>query len=109
MWNTDNVSNISVIFSECYSLSSLPDIYMWNTDNASNMKKIFYNCYSLSTSSLPYISQWKLKISKSSYKCMFEGCIQNLKYPKLLSSDESSSEDDIARKIFSDESEDYSF
>ena len=31
---------------------------------------------------------------------MFEGCIQNLKYPEQFSSDGSSSDDDISNKIY---------
>ena len=32
------------MFSECYSLSSLPDISKWNISNVINMKDMFKNC-----------------------------------------------------------------
>ena len=35
------------MFSDCSSLSSLPDIIKWNTNNVINMKKMFTNCLSL--------------------------------------------------------------
>ena len=44
------------IFSECSSLSKLPDISKWNTDNVINMEGIFYKCSNLK--SLPDISKW---------------------------------------------------
>jgi len=44
------------MFSECSSLSSLPDISKWNTNNVTNMSFMFYGCTSLS--SLPDISKW---------------------------------------------------
>ena len=56
-WNTNNVSNMSRMFCNCKSLSSLPDISKWNTNNVEDMSLMFNNCYSLS--SLPDISKWK--------------------------------------------------
>ena len=55
-WNTSNVHNMSYIFSDCKSLSSLPDISKWNTSNVTDMNGMFYNCKSLS--SLPDTSKW---------------------------------------------------
>jgi len=55
-WNTYNVTNMSWIFSECSTLSSLPDISKWNTYNVTNMSAIFDRCSTLS--SLPDISKW---------------------------------------------------
>ena len=40
----DNVTNMSWMFSECSSLSSLPDISKWNTKNATNMNDMFSEC-----------------------------------------------------------------
>ena len=45
----DNVTNMSWMFSECSSLSSLPDISKWNTNNVTNMIAMFYKCSSLSS------------------------------------------------------------
>ena len=56
-WNTNNVNNMSRMFCNCKSLSSLPDISKWNTNNVEDMSLMFNNCYSLS--SLPDISKWK--------------------------------------------------
>ena len=38
----ENVTNMSGMFSECKSLSSLPDISKWNTNNVTNMSYMFY-------------------------------------------------------------------
>ena len=43
-WNTQNVTNMSNMFSYCESLKSLPDISKKNTINVHNMNDIFY-CY----------------------------------------------------------------
>jgi surface protein len=48
-WNTNNVTDMSEIFYNCESLSSLPDISKFNTNNIIDM----YNCGSLM--SLPKI------------------------------------------------------
>jgi len=55
-WNTDNMIDMSRIFINCYSLLSLPDISKWNTNNLNNMNGVFANCVSLT--SLPDISKW---------------------------------------------------
>ena len=39
---------MSHMFSNCESLSSLPDISKWNTNNATDMSDIFSHCISLS-------------------------------------------------------------
>ena len=55
-WNTQNVTNMSNMFDYCKSLSSLPDISKWNTQNVTYMNDMFCNCYSLL--SLQDISKW---------------------------------------------------
>ena len=35
---------MSYMFSNCKSLSSLPDISKWNTNNVNDMSYMFYNC-----------------------------------------------------------------
>ena len=47
---------MSGLFSECNSLSELPDISRWNTINVKTMNNIFSGCKSLK--SLPDISNW---------------------------------------------------
>jgi len=51
-----NVTDISYMFNNCSSLKSLPDISKWNTNNITNMSYLFNNCSSLK--SLPDISKW---------------------------------------------------
>ena len=46
------------MFSECYSLLSLPDISGWNTAHIKNINNLFFGCYSLI--SLPDISKWNI-------------------------------------------------
>ena len=54
--NILDITNMSGLFSECSSLSSLPDISKWNTNNVIDISELFFNCSSLS--SLPDISKW---------------------------------------------------
>ena len=42
-WNT-NLTDMSCIFSECSSLSSLPDISKWNTIKVTYMNDMLYEC-----------------------------------------------------------------
>ena len=41
-----NITNMSCMFKECSSLSSLPDISKWNTNNVTNMSYMFSGCSS---------------------------------------------------------------
>ena len=70
-WNTNNITDMSYLFYNCSSLSSLPDISNWNTNNITDMSYLFYNCSSLS--SLPDISNWNtnniINISYLFYNC----------------------------------------
>ena len=40
----DNVTNMSYMFYECSSLSSLPDISKWNTNKVTDINSIFDEC-----------------------------------------------------------------
>ena len=51
-----NVTNISYLFYNCNSLTSLPDITHFNTSNVKDMSYMFYGCNLLT--SLPDISKW---------------------------------------------------
>ena len=44
---------MSSMFSNCESLSSLPDISKWDTKNVTNMSGMFYFCNKLSKSDIP--------------------------------------------------------
>ena len=79
-WNTTNVYNMSYMFSYCSSLSSLPDISKWNTNKAINMSYMFYFCSSLS--SLPDISKWNTN-NVTNMNEMFYGCL-NLTTTKII-------------------------
>ena len=59
---TDNVKDMSNIFSGCEFLQSLPDISKWKTDNVNNMSNLFRGCKFIQ--SLPDISKWKLTTLK---------------------------------------------
>ena len=74
------IYDMSQIFSNCISLSSLPDISKWNTNNAIDMSGMFSNCSSLS--SLPDISKWNTNHSPDMSK-MFDNCILLLNIPNL--------------------------
>ena len=69
--NIYNVTDMSYMFRNCSSLSSLSDISKWNTNNVTNMSGIFYDCVSLSL--LPDISKWNTNnVNDMSY--MFSKC-----------------------------------
>jgi len=79
-WNTNNVTDMSYLFYNCSSLSSLPDISKWNTNNATNMSDIFSGCSSLS--SLPDISNWNtINVINMSY--LFSECSSLISLPDI--------------------------
>ena len=43
-WNTENVTDISYLFSGCSSLNQLPDINKWNFQNINHLKGCFNKC-----------------------------------------------------------------
>ena len=69
--NTHNVTNMSGMFYKCLSLSSLPDISKWNTKNVTDISGMFDRCSSLS--SLPDISQWNTN-HITNINSIFSGC-----------------------------------
>ena len=70
-WDTRFIINISYMFSNCEQLSSLPYISEWNTSNVFNMSYMFSNCKSLI--SLPDISKWDTA-NVTNIKNMFSNC-----------------------------------
>jgi surface protein len=70
-FNTENINDISYMFSYCDSLKSLPDISKWDTKNVKDMSYMFSMCKSLE--SLPDISKWDIK-NADKKKDMFFGC-----------------------------------
>ena len=79
-WDTSNVTNMSCMFGECKSLSSLPDISKWNTSNVNDMSFTFYHCESLL--SLPNISKWDTSnVINMNY--IFSGCESLLSLPDI--------------------------
>ena len=68
------------MFSECSSLSCLPDISKWNTNKVRFMSDIFYKCSSLS--SLPDISKWNTNKVRFMSK-IFYGC-SNIIISKII-------------------------
>ena len=76
----NNITDMSYMFSYCYSLIALPDISKWNTQNVINMKEIFYNCTSLI--SLPDISNWNTSNVKN-MSDIFSGCESLISLPDI--------------------------
>ena len=70
-WTFSNITEMNCIFFNCSSLLSLPDISKWDTSNIKKMDSIFYNCSSLL--SLPDISKWNTSNVKSMSR-MFYNC-----------------------------------
>ena len=60
-WSTENITNMSYLFSSCKSLKTLPDISKWNVQNVTDMNYMFNDCRSLE--SFPDISKWKINKS----------------------------------------------
>ena len=77
-WNTSNVFDMRGMFNNCKLLFSLPDISKWNTSNVFDMSEMFEGCESLS--SLPDISKWNTS-NVINMRCMFDGCRSDLKIP----------------------------
>ena len=68
--NINNVTNMSYMFRNCSSLSSLPDISKWNINNVNDMSGLFYGCSSLK--SLPDISKWNTKNVKNMNELFYD-------------------------------------
>ena len=79
-WDTSNITNMNCMFSGCSYLSSLPDISNWNTSNVTNMSFMFEGCLSLS--SLPDISKWDISNVKN-MNGMFYECSSLLSLPDI--------------------------
>ena len=68
-WNTSNVTNMEYMFNDCSALTSL-DVSGWNTSNVTNMGGMFNNCESLTSLDL---SGWDTsKVTNMNY--MFYNC-----------------------------------
>ena len=79
-WNTSNVSNMSFMFNECISLLSLPDISNWNISKVNNMSHMFNNCKLLE--SFPDISKWDT--SNLFYLSnIFDNCSHSSSFPDI--------------------------
>ena len=78
--NTRYVTNMSELFSQCSSLSSIPNIGNWNIKKVTFMTRMFSECSSLST--LSDIDKWDWGIvSKIKKDGMFRGCSKIKKIP----------------------------
>ena len=79
-WDTKKVTNMNGMFCNCNKLISLPDISKWNTNNVTDMSNMFCNCTNLS--SLPDISSWNIHNVKDMMK-MFYNCNKLKNIPKF--------------------------
>ena len=65
--DTENVTNMSYMFSNCLSLTTIPQL---NTSNVTNMTSMFEYCYKLETIDITH-----MKITSTSYSMFFAlGC-----------------------------------
>ena len=78
--NTNNVTNMSHLFNECYKLEFLPDISEWNTNNVTDMSYLFTRCSSLK--SLPDISKWNIDKVENMNR-LFSYCTKLEKLPDI--------------------------
>jgi len=65
-----NVKDISELFKNC-KLLNLPDISKWNTSNVNNMSGVFRGCFLLY--SIPDVSKWNTS-NVTNFSSMFMGC-----------------------------------
>ena len=56
LWDTQNVTNMSSMFCNCYLLSYLPDISKWDTKNVNNISNMFFGCDSLKNIPKKYLN-----------------------------------------------------
>jgi len=71
--DTSEVTNMMGIFSDCKSLSSLPDLSKWNTKNVTNMSFTFF-----------FVSHYYLyQIFQNGIHQMLLKCIQHLEIAKI--------------------------
>ena len=61
-WNTENVINMRSLFRGCQKLYDLPDISNWNTKNVTDMSYMFCSC---GVTNLPDISKWNIENVKN--------------------------------------------
>ena len=79
-WDTQNITDMSFLFSDCSTLESIPDISNWDTSNVINISEIFYNCNSLQ--SLPDISKWDTSNIKY-MRNIFRNCKSLISLPDI--------------------------
>jgi len=77
---TEKITNMSYMFSDCCSLKSIPDISDWDSINVNNMNSMFYNCNTLK--SLPDISDWVIT-NVTDMNSMFSKCSSLLMLPDI--------------------------
>ena len=75
----ENVKDISELFKNC-KLSNLPDISKWNTSNVNNMSGVFRGCFLLY--SCPDISKWNTS-EVTNFSSMFMGCSKLEELPDI--------------------------
>ena len=79
-WDTSNVTNMSSVFFDCRSLTSLSDISKWNTSKVTDMSRMFGYCEKLT--SLPDISRWNTS-NVTDMREMFSNCSSLLSLPDI--------------------------
>ena len=57
-WNTKNLLRINYMFTNCSSLTKLPDITKWDISNLEDIYEMIDGCDSLKEKDLPDFSKW---------------------------------------------------
>ena len=78
--DTKKITDMSFLFSDCTSLTSLPDISKWDTSNVTDMNFMFSGCSLLQK--LPDISKWNISNVKD-ISFMFNNCSSLLSLPDI--------------------------
>ena len=79
-WDTSNVTNMSSLFFDCRSLTSIADISKWNTSKVTDMSRMFGYCEKLT--SLPNISKWDTS-NVTDMREMFSNCSSLTSLPDI--------------------------
>ena len=68
-FNTNNVNNMSSMFSHCYELKSVKFSSSFNTSNVKNMSGMFYDCYALKSIDLSSLNTKNVNNMSHMFSC----------------------------------------
>ncbi len=70
-WDTSNIKNMNMMFTNCRKLKTIIGLNTWNTSNVTKMNQMFMDCKMIDTLDL---SDWDVR-NVDNMNGMFQGCI----------------------------------